>query len=174
MLVEAGLAAAFIPIFVRLRGRADAAEADRFGRVILTIGVTVMGLGSLVLFAFAEATVGFIAPGFVGAQQELYVDLFRLMLITQVLFAASLTLGQVLLVEQRYFWYGIAPLLYNAGIVAGTIVLSDRLGIYAAAVGAVGGAAIHLGSRFIGLRGSSFRIGFGRPRWNPRCRSSCA
>ncbi len=166
VLVEAGLAAAFIPIFVRLRGGADAAEADRFGRVILTIGVAVMGIGSVILFVLAEPLVGWIAPGFVGAQRELYVDLFRLMLVTQVVFAASLTLGQVLLVEQRYFWYGIAPLLYNAGIVAGTVLLSDRLGIYAAAIGAVGGAALHLGSRFIGLRNSSFRIGFSRPRWD--------
>ena len=166
VLVEAGLAAAFIPIFVRLRGGADAAEANRFGRVILTVGVTVMGLGSLLLFAFAEATVAFIAPGFVGEQRALYVDLFRLMLVTQVLFAASLTLGQVLLIEQRYVWYGIAPLLYNGGIALGTLALAGRLGIHAAAIGAIAGAVIHLGSRFIGLRKSSFRIGFSRPRWD--------
>ncbi len=166
VLVEAGLAAAFIPIFVRLRGGTDAAEANRFGRMILTIGVAVMGIGSVVLFFLAEPLVGWIAPGFVGAQRELYVDLFRLMLITQVLFAASLTLGQVLLVEQRYFWYGVAPLLYNAGILIGTLTLADRLGIYAAALGAIAGAVIHLGSRIIGLRGSSFRIGFARPRWD--------
>lgn len=165
VLVEAGLAAAFIPIFVRLRRGTDAAEANRFARMILTIGVSVMGLGSLVLFVLAEPTVGFLAPGFVGEQRALYVDLFRLMLVTQVLFAASLTLGQVLLVEQRYVWYGIAPLLYNAGIALGTLTLAHRLGIYAAAIGAIAGAVIHLGSRFIGLRTSSFRIGFARPRW---------
>jgi len=28
----------------------------------------------------------------------------------------------VLLAEQRYFWYGLAPLLYNAGIIAGTVL----------------------------------------------------
>jgi putative peptidoglycan lipid II flippase len=72
-----------------------------------------------------------------------------------------LTLGQVLLAEQRFFWYGLAPLLYNAGIVAGTITLSGSIGIFGPAVGAILGAAVHLGSRFIGLRGSSFRIRFG-------------
>ena len=166
VLVEAGLAAAFIPIFVRLRSEADRGEADRFARVVLTIGVTVMGVGSVLLFAFAEPLVGLVAPGFVGAQRALYLDLFRLMLVTQVLFAASLTLGQILLVEQRYVWYGIAPLLYNAGIAAGTLTLAEPLGIYAAAIGAMAGAAVHLGSRFVGLRHSSFRIGFARPRWD--------
>lgn len=163
VLVEAGLAAAFIPIFVRLR-HGDEAAAHRFGRSILTLGVAIMGIGSAVLFVFADATAGFIAPGFSGEQRQLYVDLFRIMLVTQVLFAASLTLGQVLLAEQRYAWYGVAPLLYNAGIVAGVLLLGGALGIHGAALGAVMGAAIHLGSRFVGLRRSTFRIGFG---WKP-------
>ncbi len=160
VLVEAGLAAPFIPIFVRLRGL-DTKEADRFARTILTGAVGVMGVASIILFVFADATVDIVAPGFTGAEREMYISLFRIMLITQVMFAASLTLGQVLLAEQRYFWYAVAPLLYNAGIIAGTLLLSDRIGIYGAAVGAVFGAAIHLGSRFVGLRGSEFRPGLG-------------
>jgi putative peptidoglycan lipid II flippase len=162
VLVEAGLAAAFIPIFVKLRAtQADPESANRFGRSILTLGVVVMGVGSIVLLVFADAFTGWIAPGFAGEQRELYVALFRVMLVTQVLFAASLTLGQVLLAEQRFFWYGVAPLLYNAGIVIGTVTLSGSIGIFGPAVGAILGAAIHLGSRFIGLRGSSFRIRLG-------------
>ncbi|HUF06187.1 MAG TPA: lipid II flippase MurJ [Candidatus Binatia bacterium] len=168
VLVEAGLAAPFIPIFLRLRAGADPAEGDRFARTILTAAVTVMGVAAVLMFVFADATTGFIAPGFVGEQRELYVSLFRVMLITPILFAASLTLGQVLLSEQRFFWYGIAPLLYNGGIVLGTIALSDELGIYGPAIGAVIGAAIHLGSRFVGLRGSRFRVGLG---WEARTAS---
>ena len=169
VLVEAGLAAPFIPIFMRLRASdTDPAEADRFARTILTGAVAVMGIGAVVMFAFAEATTGFIAPGFDGEQRELYASLFRVMLVTPVLFAASLTLGQVLLAEQRFFWYGIAPLLYNAGIIAGTVLFSGSLGIYGPAIGAVIGASIHLGSRFIGLRHSAFRIGLG---WGARTAS---
>lgn len=162
VLVEAGLAAPFIPIFLRLRSSGtDASAADRFARTILTGSVAIMGIASLLLLVFAEATIDLIAPGFEGAQRDLYAGLFRVMLVTQVLFAASLTLGQVLLAEQRFFWYGIAPLLYNGGIIIGTIAFSGTLGIFGPAIGAVIGATIHLGSRFIGLWGSSFRIGFG-------------
>lgn len=158
VLVEAGLAAPFIPIFLRLRG-VDPDAGDRFARTILSAAVAVMGITSVLLFIFAEATIDLVAPGFEGAQRALYLDLFRIMLATQVLFAASLTLGQVLLAEQRFFWYAIAPLLYNAGIIIGTVTLSDRIGIHGAALGAVLGAAVHLGSRFIGLRGSRLRLG---------------
>jgi putative peptidoglycan lipid II flippase len=166
VLVEAGLAAPFIPIFLRLRASdTDPGEADRFARTILTAAVAVMGIAAVLMFVFADATTGFIAPGFEGAQRELYASLFRVMLVTPILFAASLTLGQVLLAEQRYFWYGLAPLLYNLGIIAGTVLFSGSLGIFGPAIGAVIGAAIHLGSRFVGLRGSSFRVGLG---WEAR------
>ena len=161
VLVEAGLAAAFIPIFARLRATPDGlADADRFARTVLALGVVVMGIGSVVLFVTAEATTGIIAPGFTGAQKELYLDLFRVMLLTQVLFAASLTLAQVLLAQRRYFWFAVAPIAYSGGIIVGTLALSDAIGIYAAAVGAVLGALLHLGTRLVGLRGSGFRIGF--------------
>lgn len=160
VLVEAGLAAPFIPIFLQMRSEGDGREGDRFARTILTGAVTVMGAAALLMFIFAEATTGLIAPGFAADQRELYVSLFRVMLVTPILFAASLTLGQVMLAEQRYFWYGIAPLLYNAGIILGTIVFTG-LGIFGPAIGAVIGALIHLGSRFIGLRNSRFRIGLG-------------
>lgn len=163
VLVEAGLAAPFIPILVQLRTRGDGKEGDRFARTVLTGAVTIMGVAAVLMFVFADATTSLIAPGFRGEQRDLYVSLFRVMLVTPVLFAASLTLGQVLLAEQRFFWYGIAPLLYNGGIIVGTVAFADTLGIYGPAIGAVIGATIHLGSRFIGLRGSRFRVGLG---WN--------
>ena len=164
VLVEAGLAAPFIPILLQLRAGTEPAAGDRFARTVLTGAVTIMGIAAALMFVFADATTSFIAPGFSGEQRELYVSLFRVMLVTPVLFAASLTLGQILLAEQRFFWYGIAPLLYNGGIILGTLVFSD-LGIFGPAIGAVIGAVVHLGSRFIGLRGSQFRIRFG---WESR------
>jgi hypothetical protein len=110
------------------------------------------------LFVFAPQTVAIIAPGFQGAQRELYVDLFRLMCVTPVIFAASIVLGEILVAERHFVAYGLAPLLYNGGIVAGTVLLADRLGIAAAAIGAVAGALAHLTIRIVGIRRTSFRI----------------
>lgn len=170
VLVESGLAAPFIPILLALRGQGAGSEADRFARTILSGAIGVMGVAAVVMFVFAEATTGFIAPGFVGEQRDLYASLFRVMLATPILFAASLTLGNVLLAEQRFAWYGIAPLLYNAGIIAGTLLLSPGMGIYGPAIGAVIGATLHLASRLVGLRGSRFRIGLGRSFGMPAVR----
>lgn len=161
VLVDAGLAAPFVPIFLRLRAVDDGGAAERFARSILTAATLVVGLAAVLMFVFADATTAFIAGGFSAEQRELYVPLFRLMLATPILFAISNTLGQVLIAEQRFLWYGLAPILYNAGIIGGTVALEGRIGIYAAAVGAVAGAALHLGIRLVGLWRSRFRPGFG-------------
>ena len=162
VLVASGLAAPFIPIFLKLRATADPREADRFARTVLTGAVGVMGVAAVLMFVFASQTTALIAPGFGAAQRELYTGLFRVMLVTPILFAASLTLGEVLLAEQRFAWYGVAPLLYNTGIIIGTVAFAGTLGIYGPAIGAVVGALLHLSSRLAGLRRSSFRIGAGR------------
>ena len=48
-------------------------------------------------------------------------------------------------------------MLYNLGIVIGTILLVDAIGIFAPAVGALLGAAMHLGIRLIGISRTTFR-----------------
>ena len=65
-------------------------------------------------------------PGFGPAARELYVQLFRIMLITALIFAASFALGEMLVARQRFLGYGLAPVLYNLGIVAGRRRCSAR------------------------------------------------
>lgn len=160
VVVASGLAAPFIPIFLGLR--AEDGDADGFAQTILTGAVGVMLAAALLMFVFAPQTTALIAPGFEGAQRDLYVGLFRVMLLTPIIFAASLSLGEVLLADRRFLPYGIAPLLYNAGIIIGTVAFSEAWGIFGPAIGAVIGALLHLGARLWGLRGTGFRI---RARW---------
>jgi putative peptidoglycan lipid II flippase len=160
VLVAAGLTAPFVPVFTTLR-RADLATATRFAQTVLTLAVIVMGITSLVLFLIAPWTVELVAPGFDEANRARYVELFQLMLATPVIFAASITLGEILVAERRFLFYALAPILYNLGIVAGTVLLHDELGIRAAAVGAVIGALLHLAIRIVGVLRSEVRI---RPR----------
>ncbi len=160
VLVAGALIAPFVPLFTGLRDTA-AEDARAFGRTILTYSVIVMAVASTVLFVLAPQTIGFIVPGFDDAQRDLYVGLFRLMCVTPVIFAASIVLGEVLVAERRFFWFGLAPLFYNGGIVLGVLLFADRFGIYAAAIGALFGALAHLGIRLVGISRTSFRP---RPR----------
>lgn len=160
VIVASGLAAPFIPIFSGLKRDGEPA-AHAFGQTILTLAVVAMGVSAAILFVIAPVTVEIVAPGFGAEQRVLYTDLFRVMTITPVIFAASIALGEILIAERRFFFYGSAPLLYNAGIVVGTLALSEQAGIFGAAIGAVLGAVAHLAIRIWGIRRTTFRI---RPR----------
>jgi putative peptidoglycan lipid II flippase len=151
VIVASGLAAPFIPIYAAERRERGDPAAHAFAQTILTLAVLAMAVVSIVLFVVAPATVEVVAPGFPPEQRALYTDLFRVMAVTQVLFAGSMALGEVLVAERRFFFYGAAPLLYNLGIVLGTVLFADALGIVAPAVGAVMGATLHLALRLVGV-----------------------
>ncbi|MFN8621865.1 MAG: lipid II flippase MurJ [Chloroflexota bacterium] len=150
ILVMAGLGAAFVPLFARLR-QDDADAADRFSRTILTLSAIVAAIACAVLFVLAPQTADLVVPTYTGAQREQYIELFRLMCVTSVAFAVSFALGEMLVARQRFLSYGAAPLLYNTGIVVGTLLLGPRMGIAGAAVGTVIGSLLHLGVRVGGV-----------------------
>ena len=168
VLIASGLTAPFVPIFLGLRhDETEEAQhrAEAFGQSVVTLAVAVMGIASAVLFVIAPLTAPVVAPGFGPEQRDQYVALFRVMLITPVLFAASIALGEILVADRRFLWYGLAPLLYNGGIVLGTVLLSDRMGIFGPAWGAVLGSVAHLGVRLVGVLRTGFRV---RPRFDVR------
>ncbi len=164
VLVVAGLSAAFVPVHARIHHDDPAATQD-FARTVLTISVVLMAATAGVLFVIAPLTVAFVAPGFDATQQGQYTELFRIMCVTVVIFAASFALGEMLVVRQRFLSYGLAPVLYNGGIVFGVVVLSPALGIVGAAIGTVLGALMHLGVRVLEIVRTDFRY---RPAWNVR------
>ena len=159
VLVASGLTAPFVPVFTTL-GRDDPDAAPRFAQTVLTLAVAVTAAMSLLLLLAAPWTVHVIAPGFDEVNQARYLDLFRLMLLTPIVFAASIALGEVLVAERHFVYYALAPILYNVGIVLGTVLLHDRIGIAAAAVGAVIGSFLHLGIRLVGMRRTTVRVRF--------------
>ena len=174
ILVGAGLSAPFVPIFVRLLdgtrddgADADAARAEAFGQSVLTAAVGAIVIALIGLFVAAPWVADTVWSSFDPPTRALYVDLVRINCVGQVLFALSMGLGEVLVARRRFLAYGIAPILYQAGIVAGATVLGPSLGIAGAGWGAVGGAALHLSARAVGAGRAGFHL---RPRaaWGTR------
>jgi putative peptidoglycan lipid II flippase len=83
------------------------------------------------------------APGFSEAQIKIVAHLSRILVATQAFFVLSYFLTGMLESLQRFLLPAIAPLLYNLGIIFGSILLTPSVGIYAPAVGAVVGAFCH-------------------------------
>ena len=160
ILVVGGVVGPFLPLFVGLEGE-SAEKARDFARTILTLAILAMALAMGIMFVFAEQTLAIVAPGFTGVQHDDYIGLFRILCVSQVIFAASWVIGEILVAKRRMVAYGIAEPLYYAGIGGGALLLGGALGIYGAAVGAVAGALAHLGIRLIGVRRAGFRPGLG-------------
>jgi len=157
VLVAAGLTAPFVPIYTALR-HDDEGAANTFGRTVLTAAVLVMTIAVVGIFLAAPWLATRIGAGFDAPTRELYIELLRINCLAQILFAASICLGEVLVAHRRFLFYALAPILYTAGIIGGTLVGGALdLGIAATAWGAVAGAALHLGIRGLGILRTSFR-----------------
>jgi putative peptidoglycan lipid II flippase len=164
ILVSGGLFACFVPLYVELKDE-DARDAEAFGRTIFTLAVMAMTVAVAIMVVFAPECVSIFAPGFSGQQRSDAIQLFRILGVTQIIMAATLVLGEVLIAEKRWLVYAIAQIFYSAGIILGSLLLGDVLGVYGAAVGAIGGALGFLGVRLFG----AIRAGFvPLPRLNLR------
>ncbi len=157
VLVAAGLTAPFVPIFSSLR-RDDEHAANDFGRTVLTAAVLVIAVAIVGIFLAAPWLATQVGAGFDQPTRELYVTLVRINCLGQILFAASICLGEILVANRRFLFYALAPILYTTGIIVGTVLGAERFGVVATAWGAVAGAGAHLGIRALGTMRTSFRI----------------
>jgi putative peptidoglycan lipid II flippase len=142
------LGSAFIPVFSRFLNR------DEFDKAWALAGSTI----SLVIGAATiSATLGFVLaepitrllliPGAHAAEQDLTIELMRIMLATVVLFGTSGLLMGILNAHQRFTAPALAPSMYNVGIIFGAIALAPSLGIQGVAWGAVIGAGLHMAAQ---------------------------
>ena len=157
VLVASGIAAAFVPIFTEILRR-DHEAADQYTASILTAASSTMAVIGIVLFLFADSAAQLVAPGLSPEGRTLTAQLMRVLAFSPILFAASNTLGAFLVARGRLLFYGLSPMLYNAGIIAGTLLLAPRFGIHGVVIGTLAGATLHLAIRAVDAARCGFRF----------------
>lgn len=75
---------------------------------------------------------------------EGFVLLARILLIQPILLGLSGIVTSVTQVRRRFFLFALSPVLYNLGIIAGTIVLYPLYGLPGIGIGVLAGALAHL------------------------------
>jgi len=144
LIILGAISAAFIPVFTSLKKR-DEKSAFEMTSIMMNILLLIFIAASVVVFIFAEPlTRARTGQAFTAEQVKIAAQLTRIMLIGQIFFAISNFLSGILQSFQRFVIPSIAPVLYNVGILLGVILFADRLGIYAAGVGVIIGAFIHM------------------------------
>ncbi len=101
---------------------------------------------SIVIFFLVPYITPILFPGLVGSEQfDSLVMLTRILLLQPILLGISNIFASVTQVYGRFILYGIAPLLYNAGIIFGVLFLYPRFGINGLGYGVILGALLHVG-----------------------------
>ncbi len=81
----------------------------------------------------------------VGSHSHDLILLVRLLLMQPIILGLSSVLGSVTQLNRRFVLFALSPVLYNLGIIIGTIVLYPRLGVVGIGIGVLGGALAHVG-----------------------------
>ena len=141
-LAGGALSLAFLPLFQRVLAADGADAAWRLFSNIATTGGLVLAAALAVAWWQAPALVSLLVPDFDATQHELTVRLTRLMLPTPLFFFWGGLLSATQMAQGRFRSTALAPLVYNACIIAGGLLLEPRLGVAGFTWGVVAGAAL--------------------------------
>ena len=122
LLGEGALSASFIPAYAGLQGAGREQDARRLGWVIARLLALVGGGLATAGVLFAPALVRVLAPGFDGELRELTVLLVRLMFPGTFLLVGSAFCLGVLNSHGRFALPYLAPLAWNAALIAALII----------------------------------------------------
>jgi putative peptidoglycan lipid II flippase len=147
LLAGATLASAFIPTFANTRADEGEAASWRLASSVLNLLFVATAVFAFVAFLLAPQLVPLLAPGLgegTGREAELNdlaIDLTRVMLISPVLFAISGMFMGILNARRHFLTPALAPMFYNAAIIAAALLSTD---VRMLAIAVVAGAALHL------------------------------
>lgn len=143
VLIYGMFSSAFVPIFTKLLIKKENGEAWETASRTVNICLVIFGFFAILIAIFADQAYSFIAPGYSVAQIHTIANLARIMFFAQGIFVISYVLTSVLESLRRFLIPALAPLIYNLGLIFGTLLLHSRFGIMAPAIGVVVGALTH-------------------------------
>lgn len=143
VLVASGIAAAVVPLFMKARQQGDQA-AYVYMNSMMTLATIVMGITGGLIWIGAPLFSHLVAPGLSVENLMMVTYLMRIVALSPIFFAISNALGAMLIAQKRFLWYGLSPVVYNLGIIGGSVLLAPRFGIAGVAYGTVCGALLHM------------------------------
>ncbi len=128
VLVAGGaLGSSFIPVYARIRER-NPAEAWRLASAVMTYSAAAAAAFSLLVAIFAPLLVeSLLLPARPPEQQQLMVELVRLMMLTPVIFSLSGIVMSILHSHAVFWLPALALSMNNIGIIIGALVIAPAL-----------------------------------------------
>lgn len=157
VIVSGALSAAFVPIFTSLDEKSRTRAFEYINQVLSWL-LILISLFAILFALFLPFLVEYLVPGFNQSDRLMYITTTRILLIAPLFFTLSNTFGYALLSTRDFLWYGLAPVMYNAGIIIGVLVLVPLFGWPGLVLGTVLGALLHMLMRAFGIRQYGYRF----------------
>lgn len=171
LLISGAISVTFIPVFNERWAKGNKRSAWRLSSSLINFMSILAFAAGILIMIFAEPLVNYVvAPGLDEAGRGLAVSMMRVLAINPLLFAISSIIASMQQAVGRFFFFAMAPVLYNIGVIFGVLVLSNGIsffgvqvfegGIMGVALGAVLGALLQLVFSCIGLISMGFDYEF--------------
>lgn len=167
-LAAGALGVAFMPVLAEHLHKHDKKGAWELSSSLMNMLAAVMFVVGAVIFVFAEPLIHYIvAPRLEPQQLHNAVTIMRLIAFNPLLFTIAGIFTSMQQTYGRFFFYALAPIVYNGSIIISIFIFRDSIGLIGLGVGALVGALLQLVTALLGLRGLEFthtwKIDFSMP-----------
>ncbi|PIR53847.1 hypothetical protein COU75_03900 [Candidatus Peregrinibacteria bacterium CG10_big_fil_rev_8_21_14_0_10_42_8] len=150
MMIMAGFSVAIVPLLAQYHADGKRKDMHELLHSVVALAALVFGVVGLLMGLFMETIAPYLVS-FTGESLELYIHFARLALLTNFLFVFGNAFGQYLITVQKYWVYGLTPMIYTLGTILGTIFLTPLYGAYGPMYGTLGGAIVYVALRFFAV-----------------------
>ncbi|MCA9329088.1 oligosaccharide flippase family protein, partial [Candidatus Saccharibacteria bacterium] len=152
------LGVAFMPVLADHLHKHDKKGVWDLSSSLMNFLAMIMFFVGLVIFIFAEPLIhNIVAPKLDPNQLHNAVVIMRLIAFNPLLFTIGGVLTSVQQTFGRFFFYAIAPIIYNTSIIISIFIFRDNIGLVGLGVGALIGAILQLLIAVVGLSGLNFK-----------------
>jgi putative peptidoglycan lipid II flippase len=146
LVIASALVSAFIPVFVDYIKTKQEQAAYKMASDLLTVGLIIFGVFSIILGIFAPAvlTLFNLGSNFSHEQIMLMANLMRLVIVGQLLFIVASFFTAIIQSYNHFFIPGFAAALYNLGTILGIVFLHNAYGIFSAPLGGILGGVLFI------------------------------
>ncbi len=171
VLVSGALSVTFIPVFNERWVKGNKKSSWEIGSSMINFMALITLVASILIMIFADPLMRFvIAPGLSESGHALAVSMMRVIAINPFIFSIAAVIASIQQAVGRFTFYALAPMIYNVGIIIGTVWFTDGInifgwqvfdgGIMGVALGVALGSVLQLLVSSVGLVGLGFDYDF--------------
>lgn len=171
ILVSGALSVTFIPVFNERWAKGNRQSAWQISSSMINFMALTTLVASILIIIFADPLMRYlIAPGLSESGHALAVSMMRVIAVNPFIFAIAAVIASIQQAVGRFTFYALAPMIYNIGIIIGTVWFTNGInlfgwqifdgGIMGVALGVVLGSIMQLVISSIGLIGLGFDYEF--------------